>query len=89
MPGFYVLLLSSIIAVAISGLIVWLYVERGVVRRLGGLPHAMQRLIRGDLSVQVARTERMNSRPGRIAVVAFRDESLQRRALEAGARAHQ
>ena len=51
--GLYVLLLSSIIAVAISGLIVWLYVERGVVRRLGELAAAMQRLIRGDLSVQV------------------------------------
>src|SRR5690606_15984794 len=36
-PGLYALIASTLIALLISGLIVWLYVERKVVKRLAGL----------------------------------------------------
>jgi len=80
--GLYVLLISSLTAVVISGLIVWFYVERGVVRRLGNLAGAMQRLTGGDLAVEVESEGTHELRAMSEAVVAFRDESKQRRALE-------
>ncbi|HYG89415.1 MAG TPA: methyl-accepting chemotaxis protein [Azospirillum sp.] len=48
-----VLLASA--GVMLSVLIVWLYVGRGIVARLETLAAAMQRVARGELSVQVAR----------------------------------
>ena len=80
--GLYALLATSLVAVLISGLIVWLYVERGVVRRLRELALAMQRLTRGDLAVDVAQGGTHELKALAEAVVAFRDESQQRRALE-------
>lgn len=80
--GFYALVVSSLIAVVISGLIVWLYVERKVVRRLGDLAGAMQRLTDGDLAVEVKEEGTHELRALSRAVRAFRDESEQRRALE-------
>jgi two-component system, OmpR family, sensor histidine kinase TorS len=80
--GLYILLATSLIAVAISGLIVWLYVERGIVRRLAALSNAMQRLTDGDLTVRVAAEGTKELKALSSAVVAFRDESQKRRALE-------
>ncbi|WP_119273854.1 TMAO reductase system sensor histidine kinase/response regulator TorS [Taklimakanibacter deserti] len=80
--GFYILLVTSLVAVAISGLIVWFYVERGIVRRLAALSNAMQRLTDGDLSVAVAAEGTKELKALSSAVVAFRDESQKRRALE-------
>ena len=80
--GLYVLVLSSLIAILISGLIVWLYVERGIVRHLASLANAMQRLTDGDLSVEVEYEGTRELKALSSAVVAFRDESKQRRALE-------
>jgi two-component system sensor histidine kinase TorS len=81
--GLYALLATTAIAVLISGLIVWLYVERGVVRRLQSLAEAMRRLTAGDLAVDVAQggTHELKDLAG--AVTAFRDVSRQRSALEA------
>jgi two-component system, OmpR family, sensor histidine kinase TorS len=80
--GLYVLVISSLIAVALSGLIVWLFVERGVVRRLANLAGAMQRLTDGNLDVEVTHEGMPELKALSGAVVAFRDESKQRRALE-------
>ncbi len=81
--GLYVLLALSLIAVALSGLIVWFYVERGIVRRLGALSGAMQKLTRGDLSVEVSKEGAKELQALSSAVVAFRDETRKRQALEA------
>ncbi len=80
--GFYSLVVSSLVAIVISGLIVWLYVERRVVRRLGTLSAAMRRLTDGDLDVDVADEGTHELRAMSKAVRAFRDESQRRRALE-------
>ncbi|MGE0239917.1 MAG: TMAO reductase system sensor histidine kinase/response regulator TorS, partial [Parvibaculaceae bacterium] len=80
--GLYVLLFTSLAAIAVSGLIVWLYVERGIVRRLASLSGAMQRLTDGDLTVAVAEEGTKELKALSAAVVAFRDESKKRRALE-------
>lgn len=80
--GLYVLVLSSFIAVLVSGFIAWLYVERGIVRHLASLANAMQRLTDGDLSVEVEYEGTRELKALSTAVVAFRDESKQRRALE-------
>ncbi|MGE3875296.1 MAG: TMAO reductase system sensor histidine kinase/response regulator TorS [Parvibaculaceae bacterium] len=80
--GLYILVVTSLVAVAISGLIVWLYVERGIVRRLAALSGAMQRLTDGDLTVAVAAEGTKELKALSSAVVAFRDETRKRRALE-------
>lgn len=80
--GLYVLLALSLIAVTLSGLIVWFYVERGIVRRLGALSGAMQKLTDGDLSVEVSEEGARELRALSSAVVAFRDETRKRQALE-------
>lgn len=80
--GLYILLAISLVAVALSGLIVWLYVERGIVRRLANLSGAMQKLTDGDLAVEVSEEGAKELKALSSAVVAFRDESKQRRALE-------
>ncbi len=80
--GLYWLVVSTLIAVVISGLIVWLYVERKVVRLLSNLAGAMQRLTDGDLLVDVKEEGSHELRALARAVRAFRDESEQRRSLE-------
>jgi two-component system sensor histidine kinase TorS len=80
--GLYWLVVSTLIAIAVSGLIVWLYVERKVVRRLANLASAMQRLTDGDLTVDVKEEGTHELRALSGAVRAFRDESKQRRLLE-------
>ncbi len=81
--GLYVLVISSVVAVGLSVLIVWFYVERGVVRRLTQLTNAMQRLTSGNLSVEVQEEGIRELRALSNAVIAFRDESQRRRVLEA------
>lgn len=81
--GPWALLATSAVAVLISGLIVWLYVERGVVRRLQELAAAMQRLTAGDLTVEVAQGGTHELKDLAAAVTAFRDVSRRRHLLEA------
>lgn len=81
--GLLALLATTAFAVLISGLIVWLYVERGVVRRLQELAQAMRRLTIGDLAVEVKQGGTHELKDLAEAVTAFRDVSRQRGALEA------
>lgn len=81
--GLFALLATTAVAVLISGLIVWLYVERGVVRRLQELAEAMRRLTIGDLAVDVKQGGTHELKDLSEAVTAFRDVSRQRSALEA------
>lgn len=80
--GWYGLIASSLVSLVISGLIVWLYVERKVVRRILNLSKSMQRLTDGDLSVDVKEEGTHELRALSKAVRAFRDVSLMRRSLE-------
>ena len=81
--GLLALLATTAVAVLISGLIVWLYVERGVVRRLQELADAMRRLTIGDLAVDVKQGGTHELKDLAEAVTAFRDVSRERSALEA------
>ena len=80
--GLYVLVASTIVAIIVSGLIVWLYVERSVVRRLANLAGAMQRLTDGDLTVRVEEEGAHELKAMSRAVMAFRNETSKRQALE-------
>lgn len=80
--GVVVLVATLIVAVIASGAIVWLYVERNLVRRLGGLSRAMQRLTAGDLTVEVAEDGDDELRGMAVAVNRFREESRRRLVLE-------
>lgn len=80
--GFYLLVLTSAIAVIVASLVVWFYVEGNIVRRLAALAAAMRRLTAGDLAVEVQNEGAPELRALSAAVVAFRDESQKRRALE-------
>ena len=81
--GLLALLATTAVAVLISGLIVWLYVERGVVRRLRELAEALGRLTQGDLAVNVKPGGTHELKALAEAVTAFRDVSRQRSVLEA------
>ena len=80
--GLLALLATTAVAVLLSGLIAWLYVERGVVRRLQELAAAMRRLTLGDLAVEVKQGGTHELKALAEAVTAFRDVSRQRSALE-------
>ena len=72
--GLYVLVITLIGAVLVSGAIVWFYVERNLVRRLRDLSRAMQRLTAGDLNVSVTESGDDELKTMAIAVNRFRDE---------------
>ena len=74
--GLYVLVITLIGAVLVSGAIVWFYVERNLVRRLRDLSRAMQRLTAGDLNVSVTERGDDELKTMAIAVNRFRDEFL-------------
>ena len=80
--GFYLLVGTSLVAVLSSILIVWLFVERSIVRRLAHLAGAMERLTAGDLAVEVAEEGTPELKAMSKAVRTLRDETTQRRALE-------
>lgn len=80
--GLNALLLISIVAIMISGTLVWAFVQRGIVSRLRRLTNAMERLSAGDLDVEVKDEGAAELQALSNAVRAFRDESSQRRALE-------
>ncbi|OQW55124.1 MAG: chemotaxis protein [Proteobacteria bacterium SG_bin9] len=67
-----------------SALFVWLYVGRNILRRIGNLQHAMQRLSSGDLDSEIARS-RQNDEIAAMAktLEVFRDSMIQTRALSA------
>ncbi len=51
--GLATLLIQTFGFLVVAGLIIWLYVQRNVIRRLGLLAQALGRLAKGDLSVSV------------------------------------
>ena len=51
--GLVTLLFQTVVVLAVAGLILWLYVQRNVIRRLESLALIMQKLARGDLDVLV------------------------------------
>ena len=81
--GVWVLVVTSLASVLLSGLIVWQYVHKGLLRRLGRLTDTMEKLAAGDLSVSAAveGPSELSSMAG--AVNTFRDVSLARQSLEA------
>lgn len=80
--GLYALVATSLAAILLSGLIVWLYVERNLVQRLVSLTSAMRRLADGELDVSVKEDGSDELKGLARAVRVFRDESWRRRALE-------
>ncbi|ACL58166.1 ATP-binding protein [Methylobacterium nodulans] len=80
--GFIILIMSTVAAVGASGFVVWLLVERRLVRPLEEVTLALERLSDGDVDVDVdIRGAPELQQLGR-AVVVFRDESKRRRMLE-------
>ncbi len=65
-----------------SALFVWLYVGRNILRRIGNLQSAMQRLSSGDLDAEIARC-RQNDEIAEMAktLEVFRDSMIQSRTL--------
>ncbi|MBX3583367.1 MAG: response regulator [Rhizobiaceae bacterium] len=79
----YALLLGSLAAILAAVSVMWLYVQRRIVSRLGRLTDAMGRLTRGDLNVDVKDEGGVPELKALSdAVQAFRDVSRERRVLE-------
>ncbi len=67
-----------------SGLFVWLYVDRNILRRMGSLQQAMQRLSAGDMDAEIRRSNRGDEVAAMEASLAvFRDSMLHSRTLDA------
>ncbi|OSQ40293.1 methyl-accepting chemotaxis protein [Thalassospira mesophila] len=78
------IMIAVIIAViVISGLILWLYVQRNLLRRLIGLNRAMARLAGGDLDNPVNDKGRDEIADMAVAVETFRENGLEARRLRA------
>ncbi|WP_119462547.1 TMAO reductase system sensor histidine kinase/response regulator TorS [Rhodospirillaceae bacterium SYSU D60014] len=80
--GLGILVLTSVTSLVVAALIVWLYVERNVVRRLGLLAGTMRRLARGDLTVPVRTEGRDELTEMARAIQVFKDEAIRKRELE-------
>lgn len=76
------LLITSLVAIFLSGATVWIFIQGGIVNPLRRLTGAMQRLTSGDLDVEVRKEAVPELQALSNAVRAFHDESTQRRALE-------
>lgn len=77
------LLIASLLAILVAVSVMWFYVNRGIVSRLTRLTEAMERLTRGNLDVEVkdeGGAPELKALSN--AVRAFRDVSVERRALE-------
>ncbi len=81
--GLLLQILAAFAALALAGLIVWLYVQRGVARRLKHLAGNMRQLTDGDLAIEIdAGGSDELADMGR-AMAFFRTEALRKRELEA------
>lgn len=81
--GLLMQIVASAAALALAGLIVWLYVERGVARRLARLAGNMRQLTRGDLSITIDERGGDELADMGRAMSFFRAEALRKRELEA------
>ena len=83
--------LATIVMLALGGLtligsalFVWLYVGRNILRRIGNLQHAMQRLSNGDLESAIVRSRQNDEIAGMVKTLeVFRDSMIRSRSLSA------
>ena len=80
--GLWTVIGVSLIAILIASLVVWLYVERNIARRLQELSTAMLGLAGGNLDVRIGRRGDDELAEMARAVHVFRDEAVRRRRLE-------
>ncbi len=80
--GVVTLLVQAIGSMAVAGLIIWLYVQRNVVRRLQSLAGVMRRLAHGDLEVAVETGGRDELTDMAETVQVFKDQAIVKRELE-------
>ncbi len=80
--GLLTLLLQTLIFLVVAGLIIWLYVQRNVIRRIHSLASTMGRLATGDLKAQVV--DEGNDELSYMAktVQVFRDQAVVKQELE-------
>jgi two-component system sensor histidine kinase TorS len=80
--GLLTLVVQSLLFFVVAGLIIWLYVQRNVIRRLTGLAGAMRKLAAGDLSVpvQVSGSDELSDMAATVQV--FKDQAIVKRELE-------
>ena len=80
--GILTLVVQTLLFLTIAALIVWLYVQRNVVRRLTALAGTMDRLAKGDLEASVPRGGRDELATMAETVQVFKDQAIVKRALE-------
>ena len=80
--GLVTLLLQTVVVLAVSALILWLYVQRNVIRRLGALAGVMQQLARGDLNVVVHTSGSDELSAMAETVQVFKEQGVVKRELE-------
>ena len=80
--GLAILVLASLASLVVAALIIWLYVERNVVRRLRLLAGTMRQLAHGDLAVPVRAEGRDELTEMAHAIRVFKDEAIRKRELE-------
>ncbi|MEX0924038.1 MAG: TMAO reductase system sensor histidine kinase/response regulator TorS [Rhodovibrionaceae bacterium] len=80
--GVLTLVVQTLLFLAIAALIVWLYVQRNVVRRLTALAGTMDRLAKGDLEASVPRGGRDELATMAETVQVFKEQAIVKRALE-------
>ena len=80
--GGVTLVVQTVIFLAIAALIVWLYVNRNLIRRLTGLADVMNKLAQGDLAVTVPVSGRDELTRMAETVQVFKDQAIVKRSLE-------
>ena len=80
--GLVTLLVQTVVVLLVAGLILWLYVQRNVIRRLKLLAGVMQKLAHGELDVAVhhAGTDELSEMAETVQV--FKEQGLIKRELE-------
>ncbi|MEM7222756.1 MAG: TMAO reductase system sensor histidine kinase/response regulator TorS [Pseudomonadota bacterium] len=80
--GLVTLFIQSVVVLAVAGLIIWLYVQRNVIRRLTSLAGVMTRLAKGDLEVAVPTGGRdeLSHMAGTVQV--FKEQAIVKQELE-------
>ncbi len=81
--GLWTLFLQSVVFLGVAGLIIWLYVQRNVIRRLRALGDVMQNLAAGNLEqrVDTGGNDELSDMAGTVQV--FKDQAIVKRRLEA------
>ena len=80
--GVITLLVQAFGSLIVAGLIIWLYVQRNVIRRLQSLAGVMRRLAHGDLdiAVETGGQDELTDMAGTVQV--FKDQAIVKRELE-------